>query len=78
MQNFLSLWLNAGAQITHDGQVQRPRQKGKYTFLLHITLSPRFPNTRARLTLYGQIIWTRYANISQTPHNYITLINENE
>ncbi len=27
MQNFLSLWLNAGAQITHGGQVQRPRQK---------------------------------------------------
>ncbi len=26
MQNFLSLWLNAGAQITHGGQVQRPRQ----------------------------------------------------
>ncbi len=26
MQN-LSLWLNAGAQITHGGQVQRPRQK---------------------------------------------------
>ncbi len=22
MQNFLSLWLNAGAQITHGGQVQ--------------------------------------------------------
>ncbi len=29
MQNFLSLWLNAGAQITHRGQVQRPRQKKK-------------------------------------------------
>ncbi len=27
MQNFWSLWLNAGAQITHGGQVQRPRQK---------------------------------------------------
>ncbi len=27
MQNFLSLWFNAGAQITHGGQVQRPRQK---------------------------------------------------
>ncbi len=27
MQNFLSLWLNAGAQITHGGEVQRPRQK---------------------------------------------------
>ncbi len=27
MQNFLNLWLNAGAQITHDGQVQRARQK---------------------------------------------------
>ncbi len=27
MQNFLSLWLNAGAQITHGGQAQRPRQK---------------------------------------------------
>ncbi len=27
MQSFLSLWLNAGAQITHGGQVQRPRQK---------------------------------------------------
>ncbi len=26
MQNFLSLWLNAGAQITHGGQVQRPRR----------------------------------------------------
>ncbi len=26
MQNFLNLWLNAGAQITHGGQVQRPRQ----------------------------------------------------
>ncbi len=25
MQNFLSLWLNAGAQITHGVQVQRPR-----------------------------------------------------
>ncbi len=29
MQNFLSLWLNAGAQITHGGQVQRPRQKNQ-------------------------------------------------
>ncbi len=27
MQNFLSLWLNAAAHITHGGQVQRPRQK---------------------------------------------------
>ncbi len=27
MQNFLNLGLNAGAQITHGGQVQRPRQK---------------------------------------------------
>ncbi len=27
MQIFLSLWLNAGAQITQGGQVQRPRQK---------------------------------------------------
>ncbi len=27
MQNFLSFWLNAGAQITHGGQVQSPRQK---------------------------------------------------
>ncbi len=27
MQNFLSLWLNTGAQITHGGQVQRLRQK---------------------------------------------------
>ncbi len=26
MQNFLSLWLNAGAHNTHGGQVQRPRQ----------------------------------------------------
>ncbi len=26
MQNFLSLWSNAGAQITHGGQVQRQRQ----------------------------------------------------
>ncbi len=26
MQNLLSLWLNTGAQITHGGQVQRPRQ----------------------------------------------------
>ncbi len=26
IKNFLSLWLNAGAQITHGGQVQRPRQ----------------------------------------------------
>ncbi len=31
MQNFLSLWLNAGAQITHGGQVQRPRQKSQNT-----------------------------------------------
>ncbi len=30
MKNFLSLWLNAGAQITHGGQVQRPHQKGWY------------------------------------------------
>ncbi len=27
MQNFLSLWLNAGAQITNCGQVQRLSQK---------------------------------------------------
>ncbi len=27
MQNFLSLRLNAGAQITHGDQVQKPRQK---------------------------------------------------
>ncbi len=31
MQNFLSLWLNAGVQITHGGQVQRPRQKDNKT-----------------------------------------------
>ncbi len=39
MQNFLSLWLNAGAQITHGGQVQRPRQKSQNIwkdFLLQI------------------------------------------
>ncbi len=29
MQNFLSLCLNTLAQITHGGQVQRPRQKKK-------------------------------------------------
>ncbi len=29
MQNFLSLWLNAGAQITHGGQVQRQNMQGK-------------------------------------------------
>ncbi len=32
MQNFLSLWLNAGAQITHDGPVQRPRQNWLFGF----------------------------------------------
>ncbi len=26
VQNFLNSWLNAGAQIIHDGQVQRPRK----------------------------------------------------
>ncbi len=26
MQNVLSLWLNAGAQIIHSGHVLRPRQ----------------------------------------------------
>ncbi len=31
MQDFLSLWLNAGAQITHGGPVQRPRQTVKDT-----------------------------------------------
>ncbi len=30
MQNFLSLWFNAGAQITHGGQVQRPRQNNTW------------------------------------------------
>ncbi len=33
MQNFLSLWLNAGAQITHGGQVQRPRQKKTFVHI---------------------------------------------
>ncbi len=33
MQNFLSLWLNTGAQITHGGQVQRPRQKKNHLIL---------------------------------------------
>ncbi len=32
MQNFLRLWLNAGAQITYGGQVQTPRQKISYRF----------------------------------------------
>ncbi len=36
MQNFLSLWLNTGAQITHGGQVQKPRQKMVYiTITMH-------------------------------------------
>ncbi len=30
MQNFLGLGLNAGAQITHGGQVQRPRYANSY------------------------------------------------
>ncbi len=40
MQNFLSLWLNAWAQITHGGQVQRPRQKllSKLTLLIMVDL----------------------------------------
>ncbi len=37
MQNFLNLWLNAGAQITHGGQVQKPRQKN--------TISPENNNS---------------------------------
>ncbi len=31
MQNFLSLWLNAGAQIIHGGQVQRLRHSTSIT-----------------------------------------------
>ncbi len=38
MQNFLSLWLNAGAQITHGGQVQRPRQKRLHDFIAKVLL----------------------------------------
>ncbi len=38
MQNFLSLWLNAGAQITHGGQVQRPRQKSEAYLALQLSL----------------------------------------
>ncbi len=32
MQNFLSLWLNAEAQVTHGGQVQRPRFGARASF----------------------------------------------
>ncbi len=40
MQNFLNLWLNAGAQITHGGQVQKPRQMTKpWLNLVKILLS---------------------------------------
>ncbi len=46
MQNFLSKWLNAGAQITHGGQVQRSRQ----------LLIPYFNST----TLYAVVIVFRH------------------
>ncbi len=34
MQNFLSLWLNAGAQITLGGRVQRPRQNASDAYVM--------------------------------------------
>ncbi len=36
MQNFLSLWLNARAQITHGGQVQRPRHDQLVLIVLYV------------------------------------------
>ncbi len=33
MQNFLSLWLNAGAQITHGGQVHITYNVNDYDFV---------------------------------------------
>ncbi len=36
MQNFLNLWLNAGAQITHGGQAQRPRQNKKVCYQANV------------------------------------------
>ncbi len=47
MQNFLSLWLNARAQITHGGQIQRPRQI-LLLLLLQLLLDPRTSHTRYR------------------------------
>ncbi len=52
MQNFLSLWLNAGAQITHGGQVQRPRQN---TFLAgHIQYVCKLKTDTVLFSLFKQ------------------------
>ncbi len=45
MQNFLSLWLNAGAKITHGGQVQRPRQISRPFAFLGTSLCQTIRNT---------------------------------
>ncbi len=45
MQNFLSLWLNAGAQITHGGQVQRPRLFCQFFFFCLKTTKQTYKNS---------------------------------
>ncbi len=66
MQNFLSLWLNAGAQITHGGQVQRPRQNLLYILSISSNVILEAP-TDFSGPLYG-LRW----NIPASPHNVVS------
>ncbi len=69
MQDFLSLWLNAGAQITHGGQVQRPRQKYKPRVRLLATMWVLIqgPDLRVlRKTFFSSILWTTQGLVMAT------------
>ncbi len=65
MQNFLSLWLNAGAQITHGGQVQRPRQGQYGENIMYI-------NVYIALGGYQVIVhFARWPNVPHAPPSFV-------
>ncbi len=79
MQNFLRLWLNAGAQITHGGQVQRPRQRYSCTIK---TITQKYSTadevvTQADLWKRHLIIWMSWWLLQSITNDrfYVIFIN---
>ncbi len=72
MQNFLSLWLNAGVQITHGSPVQRPR-------LLSILRMYVLKNVHCDNKLHGHdsdMIRLRSLGLSFMPSCWASLLHE--
>ncbi len=84
MQNLLSLWLNARAQNTHGGQVQRPRQMTHYQVASKVStkknVSSKCPKQRCwNLATYCSICNKRPWGCLQPPLPlYVKCLNEVE